>query len=435
MNTRSHRRSPPLIALIFVISVATCAFWVLNGAANAGDRYSKTTVVPGNVFSIMSSDIEQILIPLFLPFFFAVGFLEKLLVPDTARGLNCFPIDSSAFPFTCTESQPGVPMGDALGRLPLVLGIGPAKTASTTLFDALNRHPGVLLGNASLQGHKCCGSELYYFSRHFNHFNPTAGLSEFFNPIADEGNKKPKPSWLAEKTPEYSDHLLVPHRVKATLSTPDWLALAFSIREPIDAHVSLYFHRMELDGLPTSIEGFIQWSQNLLDKHRNYILCVERILLSLNQDPSMAWQGNLVLDTMVHFGCRAMHYHPADDMEGIGSLMYSQTMPRWRQVLGNKTPIICVFHSTFLRQPQGEARRVAKFLGLDPELLPPPPPDDIDVASLLKKTSEQRVLATAKGMEKATEAMALREHLEKLKQVFAGETEFAAQFCDEYASS
>lgn len=49
-------------------------------------------------------------------------------------------------------------------KLPLVLGIGPAKTGSTVLFKALDQLPSVLVGNATLGGAPCCTYELYFFT-------------------------------------------------------------------------------------------------------------------------------------------------------------------------------------------------------------------------------------------------------------------------------
>jgi hypothetical protein len=368
----------------------------------------------------------------------------------------------------------GVPVAD--GRtLPLLLGVGPAKTSSTALFDSLgNASPQILLGNASLQGHECCGSELYYFSRRFNRSNPAAGLGAYF-PI----ESKPNANWLAEKTPEYSDHFLAPHRVRDTLQAKA-LALVFTIRDPVDAHVSLYFYRMQRKNLQSSARGFLEWSTALLNANHVYRKCVQEALLArrykepLSTEMSPRWVGLQHLDEAVFEKCRAPFFKPSDKLEGVGSLEYSLTLPRWKRVFetsgryfgrnnrhklkiknardaeadnddnGSRdsyigddddakrkaaVPMMCVFHENFIRNPEKETKRVAKFIGIDPKTLNFPS-ESSNSGKGFERSAEERVFAAEGARDKAT-ALELWQHMKRLRGFFSGEMEFAQQFCSE----
>lgn len=360
----------------------------------------------------------------------------------------------------------GVPVAD--GRtLPLLLGVGPAKTSSTALFDSLGQHPEIILGNVSLLDHACCGSELYYFSRRFNQTSPAAGLGEYFSI-----KTKPNANWVAEKTPEYSDHFLAPYRVRGTLRSPLALALVFTIRDPVDAHVSLYFYRMQRKNLKSSAKGFLEWSRGLLQAHHVYRKCVQTELLAqkykepISTEISPRWIGVQRLDTAVFEKCRQPYFKPSDRLEGVGSLEYSQTLPRWKRVfdtggssgavdqkiqnthtrkgsddgegltLKTKTthavPMMCVFHQDFIRNPERETKKVAKFIGLDPEKLVTDLPGSRSIirSDGFERSGEDRVFA-AKGAEDKATAVELWHHMKRLRGFFSGEMEFAQQFCSE----
>ena len=353
----------------------------------------------------------------------------------------------------CSQAAWGVPVPD--GRsLPLLLGVGPAKTSSTALFELLGHHPRLVLGNSTLVGHDCCGSELYYFSRRFNATQPAAGLSKYFTRDGDEEGEgederlTKDTQWLAEKTPEYSDHFLVPYRIKATLQPmPGVLSLVFTLRDPLDAHVSLYFYRMARKQLPSSARGFLEWSQALYAGHDDYQQCVKKQLKAVGWSDINAelvdrriedtilpkpptWLGIQSVDEAIFQACRAPHFQPSDKLEGLGSLLYSTTLPRWKKVLEG-APSLCVFHQDVIKRPAQEATRVAQFLGLDPLEMDRAlrgTPIDTQYASRAEVSPEQRVLQAEGGDEKET-AAAVRRHMSKLKNLFAGEMEYAKQFC------
>ncbi len=356
--------------------------------------------------------------------------------------------------------------------LPLLLGVGPAKTSSTALFDSLGQHPEIALGNVSLLGHECCGSELYYFSRRFKNTNPAAGLGAYFSL-----DSKPNANWLAEKTPEYSDHFLAPYRVRDTLHSKA-LALVFTIRDPVDAHVSLYFYRMQRKKLKASAQGFLQWSRDLLKANHAYRNCVEVELLAnkykepLSTEFSPRWVGLQHLDEAVFEKCRAPFFKPSDRLEGVGSLEYSHTLPRWKRVFETsgryfdrnrehtskqvnsntsgggsndgerggksssspvKVPMMCVFHQDFIKNPEKETKKVAKFIGLDPEKLYSTPsssePSEIPSSgNTFEQSAEERVFAAEGAKDRAT-ALELWQHMKRLRGFFSGELEYAEEFC------
>ena len=356
------------------------------------------------------------------------------------KGEKCF-LDENPRLVRCTASQPGVPIGKR--SLPLVLGVGPAKTSSTALFDYLGQHPSILLGNASALGHKCCESELYYFSRRFEGDNPAAGFAKYFSPAEKSGAK-----WVSEKTPEYSDHFLVPYRLRATVQ-PSSVALVYTIRDPIDAHVSLYIYRMKRKNLPATTKGFVQWSKTLVNAHWQYKFCIERALTAAQWDEPTAeadlsrrkqlnsnatvlpvtptWVGKQSIDEAVFLTCRAPYFRPADRLEGVGSLGYSQTLPRWKKVMKGARAM-CIFHDDFVLDPKKQAKRVAKMLGVDAEKFKPFKSDEDGVNEL---SGEERVLGAEGGKDPAIAELAKR-HLERLRNlVFAGEMEFAKKFCSQ----
>lgn len=353
------------------------------------------------------------------------------------KGEKCF-LDENPRLVRCTLSQPGVPVGKR--SVPLVLGVGPAKTSSTALFEYLGHHPSILLGNASLLGHKCCDSELYYFSRRFEGDNPVAGLAKYFSPAEKSGAK-----WVAEKTPEYSDHFLVPYRIRATVQ-PSSAALVYTIRDPIDAHVSLYFYRMKRKNLPASTKGFVQWSKTLVNAHWQYKFCIERALAAARWDEPTAeaeisrrrqltgnatmpvtptWVGKQSIDEAVFLTCRAPYFRPADRLEGVGSLAYSQTLPRWKKVMKGSRAM-CIFHDEFVQDPKKQVKRVAKLLGVDPDKF-----KALKGAEVSELSGEDRVMGAEGGNDPAIAELA-RRHLERLRTlVFAGEMEFARKFCSQ----
>lgn len=345
---------------------------------------------------------------------------------------TCF-IDESTRQRRCAHPELGVPVAGG-AALPLALGVGPAMTGGAPLFETLlGAHPAILLGDSTQRGHRCCGSELYFFSRRFPGANDgplAAALAAYF-----PADAKPEARWLAEATPEYSDHFLAPYRLRATLQ-PGATALVFTVRDPLDAHAALYLHRAERKGEVPTPKGFLDWSLGLLNGDLTFQRCAadeaargtpgsssKLPVLRLGVTPD--WVGDQAADEAIFEACRAPAFRPADRLEGVGSLAYSRSMPRWREALDEGVRGVCVFYGDLVADAAHEGRRVAEALGLDPDLVP-----DVDLGEALEPegVATARVLAAAEGGDAAT-AGAVRWHLARLRYQFAGEMEFAREFC------
>lgn len=113
-------------------------------------------------------------------------------------------------------------------------------------------------------------------------------------------------------------------------------------------------------------------------------------------------------------------------LEGLTSDKYSENMHRWRRLFAD-VPTICVVHSQFLLNSEQQTRRVFDFLGLPQSGYRPSPES---TKPYRQQSSIERVLA-AQGGNQSEMASAVREHMAKLDEFFAGECEFALQMCDE----
>jgi hypothetical protein len=162
----------------------------------------------------------------------------------------------------CFREQRGVPLYGKV--LPLLLGIGPAKTSSTVLFDLLQTHSAVAVGNSTP---KCCTSELYFFQQRFQRNSSGSTMVQHFKVF------KPQAIWAAEKTPAYFDNPMVPLRVKALFGSNVHLLLTH--REPVSALVSLFFYRDSRSNLTmpwikrgkSKVDAFVDWVGDHLNDH------------------------------------------------------------------------------------------------------------------------------------------------------------------------
>ena len=340
----------------------------------------------------------------------------------------------------CGVPQPGVFINGK--NFPLLIGVGPAKTSSTAILARLDLHPGILVGNAVwVKRDQCCGSETYFFTVRFNGTHTGEALAAYYrgNPMKLNG---PESKWLAEKTPEYADHLLAPYRVAATLEDTA-IALLFTVREPLSAHVSLYFYRIgEAKGRTKAVanqSGFVDWSRTLLTRYEEYQRCIEGVLDKLlpgaPPDVRKRWAGVQALDEAIHWECRAN----ITTLEGIESLMYSRTVTRWLAALPGAR-MICTRHDHFIEDTEAAVEKIFTALSAPAHPasnIPPPLPGrglirlapPVDQRPGNSMTPEERVLASPLG-NRTTASEEVREHMQKLKELFANEWEWITAACD-----
>jgi len=143
------------------------------------------------------------------------------------------------------------------------IGIGPARSGSSALLWMLKEHPHIQVGDPGLQNIDCCpGSELYFFSKDQLFEKGLEFYKGFFAP------RKPNVKIAGEKTPKYSSHPLVPYRIRALLGPK--VKLIFTIRDPLEALLSLYRIRHREDGEPIGV-----YFRELLRIQKVYDKCVQ----------------------------------------------------------------------------------------------------------------------------------------------------------------
>lgn len=353
----------------------------------------------------------------------------------------------------CLRPQPGVPfiqVSRSVQRLPLLVGVGPAKTGSTFLFSSLDNHPNIVVGNSAVADKDCCGSELYFFTSQFDYQDPISNLSMYFM----SGSKR-NVKWLAEKTPVYHHDLLAPYKMKATIQ-PSSLALVFTLREPVEAHVSLFFHRMYeksmFEDWSANRTGYLAWTDQLLDIYDYYQSCARRTRNAIfpgsdsnsdsDGDDDLSWVGVQYMDEALHYKCLQPNgiYEPYN-LEGITSLLYAETLLRWRRTFPT-VRATCILHSDLVKDGEKEVERVLSMLGLkkavhiDEDMVAM----GISVDSLTQSSSkksdgsaklvgEARLLAAEQGENPGATVEAVKQRLNRIRDIFRGHWDFALEFC------
>jgi hypothetical protein len=322
---------------------------------------------------------------------------------------------------SCYVTHAGVALSGSV--VPLLVGMGPAKTSSTLTFELLGIHSGVAVGNAAPA---CCGSELYFFSRRFASNTTAASMSQYFQ------QHKPTAVWAAEKTPTYFDDPLVPFRVKALFSNV-WLL--FTYREPTAALVSLFFHRAKYTQLleryksagKTGIDAFIDWSGQLLRNHGESAACRKEMLeeMGLDSESEADLLGVQQWEEAAYWRCHI----PGSIARGdnIGHYMYSRGLQRWINIFG-KHRLHCTSHDDWRQDPMATVQGMLRFLNLTPTH------EYLDAVSKLVKQSDgptpmQRLAGLANMSSPSQGNARVQEMLVKINEVYAGEYAWAKKVC------
>merc|ERR1719320_470335 len=286
------------------------------------------------------------------------------------------------------ESPP--PQSDANFIWSGFIGIGPARTGSSNLLWSLELHPQIQVGLPSLNGQDCCpASELQFFYRDNLFDRGIEYYKEYFEP------RKPNTLIAGEKTPAYSDHPLVPYRIRGTLG-PN-VKLLFTLRDPVEAWLSLYNLRKEEEKGVTIIEYY----HRMIQDQKVYDLCVNAtldVLLSPSGFASGLYydllqsvdRSTAMLFDEAIMKCwqneTSLKYHK----ERLHHYFYKENLIRWHKVMPNQ--VLCIWNDEYLANPLKSLNVVLEHLNVDQ--LPP----SFTVPSQKKKNTNERKLQLKKQL-------------------------------------
>jgi len=239
----------------------------------------------------------------------------------------------------CIQKMAGVPIGNSSKYFPILVGVGPAKTGSSAVFKMLGNHSEIGLADANAANQSCCGPETYFFRKQWPEGNFYTEYGKYFLNV---DQKETDVTYLAEKTPKYHDDPFVPARISGLLH-PSSTWLIFTLRKPVDAHISLFFHRHKRKN-PILLD-FLKWSQNSMALFESWKSCISSGLKSLGSHEDVLTIDGDVARQSVFSRCKE-YYH-----EGVSQYKYSQTLPVWEKML-HDFPKMCVLHSQLIENCQ-----------------------------------------------------------------------------------
>ena len=310
----------------------------------------------------------------------------------------------------CFPKMGGVPVGNGSTYYPLVLGVGPAKSGSSAFFGMLGRHPEVGLADANAANQPCCGPESYFFLHRWPNTNYYSEYGKYFSNV---DLKVKDIRYLAEKTPLYHDDPFVPARINKLLH-PSNTILLFTLRNPLDAHVSLFFHRSK--GKNPVLLDFFKWSQDSLLSFDTWMSCLSSGWQSLGQDSNGRTFKELDISRLsVTSRCRT-HFH-----EGVSQYKYSYTLQTWQKMLPDFTKI-CVLHSQLIDDCNHVMEVVQNKLNMS----------NADLCSKtngMPKPGKQRLLELNAT---SSQRMELEHYLSYLSDYFEEDKKMMQSFCESF---
>jgi len=256
--------------------------------------------------------------------------------------------------------------GNSTHIWPGFIGIGPARSGSSNLLWNLEQHPEVQVGQPEKQGQTCCqGSELYFFNKDSLFERGIEFYKGFFG--ARETGKK----IAGEKTPSYSDHPLVPYRIRAVLGPS--VKLLFTLRDPSEAVLSLYSLR-GLQDRDVKIQ-IPEYFDKLWADQERYDTCVGRMLRRLFPDSSynsifaLFQSGKLDIQTAMTideyvYGCwsrdkSTIRWHD----EILQHYIFEENLIRWHTVFP-EGQVMCIWSDEFRSHGREILTRIFNFLEL-----------------------------------------------------------------------
>jgi len=281
--------------------------------------------------------------------------------------MTCLSIRSKR---VCVEAEPS-PKDTSSGLWSSFIGIGPTLSGLDSFTEVLQMHPQIQLGSKSriLQFHRggleCCKwAELYFFG---DENQLSLGLDyykKFFLP--------PKSGAMiaGESSPSYSDHPLVPYRMRAMLGSN--VKLLFTIRDPVDALLSLYTLRQQDERLPVPA-----YFHKLLVDQKAYDECLETTITKLFRSPERT-SSTLYYEVV---GSNELDIHSAmllDETammcwnqktsirhhnERLQHYLYKENLMRWQAVFPDQ--VLCIWSDEFMEHGLETINSALEFLGVD----------------------------------------------------------------------
>lgn len=273
----------------------------------------------------------------------------------------------------CVEASPS-PQDSSEAIWSSFIGIGPVLSGGTSVVQMLKLHPQVQVGdrNGPEEVECCKTAELYFFG---DDNQLSLGLDyykNFFKP------RKPGAKIAGESSPHYSDHPLLPYRVRALLG-PD-VKLLFTIRDPVDALLSLYLFRNQHERLPVPV-----YFHKLLKDQKAYDDCLERTITTLfrgsgRTSSTLYYEilssidldtNNIMLLDETAMMCWNQKTSIRYQHERLQQYLYKENLMRWSAVFPNQ--ILCIWSDEFFANGLETVNSVFEFLGVD--LIPEMPAD------------------------------------------------------------
>ena len=257
----------------------------------------------------------------------------------------------------CVHIKAGLHCIQSPFAIPFIMGVGPAKSGSTSLFLNIRKHPSIEIGNATRRGH-CCGPELYYFLNPFkdDRNNLTmARLQEYFPTRFDRHAIKVL-MW-GEKTPLYSDHPLIPFLVHAMLRRP---RIIFTTRECAQLDASLFLHRIKHDGYHGS---YSSWTAQRLAAYVQFKQCRRNSMLQMGiADDGALYGGGISLSAVESIESELYQQCGMGTVPGSGNSftasLAGRSLMRWSFVFPS---LLCITMITQATSPATTASLLANF--------------------------------------------------------------------------
>jgi len=226
-----------------------------------------------------------------------------------------------------------------------VIGIGPAKTASSTTFQFLSK-----------QAQGCFWREANYASFHETHDlrgkhvtveNSKRILFSHFAPaVCCKASVMKSPSWAASYA--------IPFVMKTMFDLNSKITLVLTIREPASAMQSLYNMKCSAYQLPWDYRGFCA---NSHDFYKQVIADTDKTL----ECTTRVKAENTELEGLD----LALKLEKCDTYLSLASYDYVSTHRRWAEQFGSEN-IYCLFMSDLKTDTHDQNfRNLAKFVGMD----------------------------------------------------------------------
>jgi hypothetical protein len=309
-----------------------------------------------------------------LLFDIAIHYSITVASRNVSKVVECFPTTDNKN-FYCGKADD--PYTEHGPRWSTFLGIGPSKTGSTALFHMLKMHANVTIGDSWRGGQACCHDELYFFSDQGEFKIRYGSLAQYSSFFDDPVHKV----MAGEKTPLYSIDTYAPYRVATLLQRP--LKLIFTIRNELEADISLYSYRKIASKFKAS---YLEWLQPRVEMLNKWMKCrlqsfIDMLIPDVNKKSQYVsftnlydsayfdWRTSRSIEYYMRRRCGSGHdgattFYPIFQ-DYLQERLYAMNLKRWVQVFGQEN-ILCVWNDDLLFHPAKVQAKVTEFLGLDP---------------------------------------------------------------------